>query len=316
MQDPRIASVMDLARQASTKAPAGETSDQAKAVQLAEEFESMLMLQMLRQMRSSMFESEEGEDQGLGMDTYTDVFNGELARTLSQAGGLGLKDVLLQGFARAGLVEGDPGVATGGAAPNGRAVSIAPLTGVPAAPAVAPAVAPAPGVGEMTPGVTGVPGIAPPDAGIGGGTPHAADVTSPLVDSTVTSAFGYRRDPFHGQSRFHSGVDLRAAYGQPVPAVSDGRVAFAGEQGGYGLTVVIDHGGGLRTRYAHLSSLDVATGETLAAGQQLGRVGQTGRATAPHLHFEVFQQGQPIDPEQAAERFEAAGLKLVALNVD
>jgi murein DD-endopeptidase MepM/ murein hydrolase activator NlpD len=163
-------------------------------------------------------------------------------------------------------------------------------------------------------GVSGNPGVSP---GTGGGTPHAREEgNDQLVESRVTSAFGYRRDPFHGQTKFHTGVDLRAAYGQQVPAVSGGRVAFAGEQGGYGLTVVVDHGDGLQTRYAHLSGIDVADGQTLAAGQVLGRVGQSGRATAPHLHFEVSQGGQPVDPEQAADRFAAAGLKLVALDVD
>lgn len=295
MQDPRIASLMDIARQATAKAPAADAaSDRAKAAQLAEEFESMLMLQMLRQMRSSMLDDQEGDDNGLGLDTYTDTFDGELARTLSKAGGLGLKDFVMQGFERAGLAPEAP--APGAATP-----------GVPAAT----------GVGSPIPTVTGVPGNVGVSVGTGSGTPRALeDGNTQLVESRVTSAFGLRRDPFHGQTKFHTGVDLRAAYGQQVPAVSGGHVAFAGEQGGYGLTVVVDHGGGLQTRYAHLSAIDVTAGEDLAAGQVLGRVGQSGRATAPHLHFEVSQGGHPIDPEQAAERFAAAGLKLVALDVD
>ncbi|MGE0039792.1 MAG: peptidoglycan DD-metalloendopeptidase family protein [Vicinamibacterales bacterium] len=316
MQDPRIASMMDIARQATAKAPAPDAaSDRAKAAQLAEEFESMLLLQMLRQMRSSMLGDEDKEDNGLGLDTYTDTFDGELARTLSKAGGLGIKEFVMQGFERAGLAPEAPAPAGADglgtvAVPAAVAGAAAPVVAAPGAPA-------ATDVGISTPAVTGVPGNPGISSAPGGGTPHALERGSEqLVDGKVTSAFGMRRDPFHGQTTFHTGVDLRAAYGQQVPAVSEGRVAFAGEQGGYGLTVVVDHGGGLQTRYAHLSAIDVTAGQTLAAGQVLGRVGQTGRATAPHLHFEVSQGGQKVDPERAAERFAAAGLKLVALDVD
>ena len=96
---------------------------------------------------------------------------------------------------------------------------------------------------------------------------------------------------------------MKAAYGEPVPSVGDGEVVFAGAQGGYGLTVVVEHESGIRTRYAHLSELAVRPGDAVLRGQDVGKVGSTGRSTGPHLHFEVLEHGRPVDPEQAAEKF-------------
>jgi murein DD-endopeptidase MepM/ murein hydrolase activator NlpD len=116
----------------------------------------------------------------------------------------------------------------------------------------------------------------------------------------VTSDFGWRRDPFTGQAKFHRGVDLRAAYGQDVHAAGDGRVVFSGNQGGYGTTVLIEHADGTRTRYAHLSVALVASGEAVAGGQSVGQAGRSGRATGTHLHFEVIGvDGRPVNPRMA-----------------
>jgi murein DD-endopeptidase MepM/ murein hydrolase activator NlpD len=115
--------------------------------------------------------------------------------------------------------------------------------------------------------------------------------------SDITSGFGWRKDPFNGASKFHSGVDIRASYGRDVTAVAPGRVVSAGVEGGYGQSVVVEHGPGLRTRYAHLSSIDVEPGQTVDLGSVVGKVGQSGRATGPHLHFEVLNNGKPVNPE-------------------
>jgi murein DD-endopeptidase MepM/ murein hydrolase activator NlpD len=117
------------------------------------------------------------------------------------------------------------------------------------------------------------------------------------ADPRVTSAFGWRLDPLTGAPAFHRGIDVRAAYGADVAAVGSGRVVFAGTDGGYGETVVVDHGGGLRTRYAHLSSMGVGTGDAVTAGDRVGQAGRTGRATGTHVHFEATLDGQPVDPE-------------------
>jgi murein DD-endopeptidase MepM/ murein hydrolase activator NlpD len=125
-------------------------------------------------------------------------------------------------------------------------------------------------------------------------------------EASVTSPFGYRRDPFLGLPALHTGVDLLQPYGAEIRATGAGRVTHAGPMGGYGDMVEIDHGAGLTTRYAHMSEILVAEGQTVAAGDVLGRLGSTGRSTGPHLHYEVRVDGEPVDPE----RFMRAGEQL------
>ena len=116
----------------------------------------------------------------------------------------------------------------------------------------------------------------------------------------VSSPFGWRKDPIDGEHRFHDGVDLPAPTGTPVVSVAPGRVLEVGRRGGYGLEVVVEHGGGWRTRYAHLSAAHVAPGDTIERGATLGNVGSTGRSTGPHLHFEAVRDGKSVDPGLAA----------------
>jgi murein DD-endopeptidase MepM/ murein hydrolase activator NlpD len=119
------------------------------------------------------------------------------------------------------------------------------------------------------------------------------------VVGKLESGFGGRRNPFGGSSyEFHSGQDIDAQTGDPVVAGASGNVSFVGWQNGYGQLVVIDHGGGLTTRYGHLSHIDVAQGQAVARGQFIGRVGSTGRSTGPHLHYEIRINDEPVDPLQ------------------
>ncbi len=111
-----------------------------------------------------------------------------------------------------------------------------------------------------------------------------------------TSGFGMRRHPIFGIRRMHTGQDIAASYGAPVEAASDGRVIYTGWFGGYGKIVVIDHGGGISTLYAHLSTTLTTEGAFVRQGQVIGRVGSTGYSTGPHVHFEVRVDGVPIDP--------------------
>ncbi len=122
----------------------------------------------------------------------------------------------------------------------------------------------------------------------------------------MSSNFGSRIDPFLGRPAFHTGVDFRDWYGAPVFAAASGSVASAGHNGGYGLMVEIEHGGGLATRYAHLSSIHVKESQTVTAGQRIGRIGSTGRSTGPHLHYEVRIDDEAVDPT----RFLRAGARL------
>jgi murein DD-endopeptidase MepM/ murein hydrolase activator NlpD len=127
-------------------------------------------------------------------------------------------------------------------------------------------------------------------------------------DPEITSGFGPRIDPFLGTPALHTGIDLLDDYGAPVRATAAGTVVTAGFEGGYGNMVEIDHGDGLTTRYAHLSSIEVAPGQKVSFGTVLGRIGATGRATGPHLHYEVRIDGEPVDPL----RFLRAGANLLA----
>jgi murein DD-endopeptidase MepM/ murein hydrolase activator NlpD len=127
-------------------------------------------------------------------------------------------------------------------------------------------------------------------------------------DPEITSGFGPRIDPFLGTPALHTGIDLLDGYGAPVRATAAGRVVSAGYDGGYGNMVELDHGNGLSTRYAHLSSIDVVPGQTVSFGTVVGHIGATGRATGPHLHYEVRIDGEPVDPL----RFMRAGAELVA----
>jgi murein DD-endopeptidase MepM/ murein hydrolase activator NlpD len=117
------------------------------------------------------------------------------------------------------------------------------------------------------------------------------------VAGEVTDGFGGRRNPFGGSSfELHPGQDISAPRGAEVVAAAGGTVVFAATQSGYGQLVTIDHGGGLTTRYAHLSKIEVAAGQQVSRGQLIGRVGSTGRSTGPHLHYEVRIGEEAVNP--------------------
>lgn len=125
---------------------------------------------------------------------------------------------------------------------------------------------------------------------------RATPLAAPLNNFTVTSPFGRRTDPFNGEAAFHEGIDLQAPLHTPVTATAPGRVVFAGRSQSYGLMVEIEHSSDIHTRYAHLDRISVAAGQPIAFRQVVGLLGQTGRASGPHLHYEVLVDGQPHDP--------------------
>jgi len=134
-----------------------------------------------------------------------------------------------------------------------------------------------------------------------------APVTSGLAmpaNGPITSYFGYRYHPILHFTRFHAGVDIGAGWGAPIVAAGDGQVVGAGWGGGYGREVQIAHGGGIVSLYGHMSEIVAQPGSFVRAGQLIGYVGSSGLSTGPHLHFEVRQSGQPVNP--LAVRFVSA----------
>lgn len=122
--------------------------------------------------------------------------------------------------------------------------------------------------------------------------------TVPVV-AKRSSGYGWRIHPVKKVRKFHKGLDMAAKTGTPVVAAGDGVVEFAGVNGGYGNLIRLDHGGGLTTRYGHLSKILVKKGQQVTAGERIGLVGSTGMSTGAHLHFEVRQNGQPMNPAEA-----------------
>jgi murein DD-endopeptidase MepM/ murein hydrolase activator NlpD len=114
----------------------------------------------------------------------------------------------------------------------------------------------------------------------------------------VTSDFGQRLDPYTADRVSHAGMDIAAPHGKEVNAPSDGTVVFAGLEGGYGNVIVIDHGYGIKTRYGHLSKMLVKAGDRVKRGSPIANVGNTGRSTGPHLHYEVRVNGIPQNPRK------------------
>lgn len=265
--------------------------DREQVQALAQEFESMLLLQVMRQVRETLTswgsDDEGGQGDVLGGDLgpLSDTLDGELARYLSKSGGLGLAPYLSDSLSKI--------AGTGSTVPQATALpSIVPVD------VVAPA--------ALAPSVTSPLVVAPVSAPAAAVTPAAelgpAGVSAvPYSNPIVTSPFGWRTDPLDHSSRFHQGVDIRAAYGENVPAAAAGRVVLAREQGDYGLTVVIAHPNGFQTRYAHLSSINVADGDQVAENQTIGLVGRSGRATGPHLHFELTHNGERVDPTSVVQ---------------
>jgi murein DD-endopeptidase MepM/ murein hydrolase activator NlpD len=118
------------------------------------------------------------------------------------------------------------------------------------------------------------------------------------VSGRITSPYGWRTHPIYKSRAFHTGIDIGAGSGVPIDSARSGRVIDAGYKGAYGLAVVVDHGEGIATLYAHMSSISVSTGQQVSTGQMVGRVGSTGYSTGPHLHFEVRVNGQHTNPMQ------------------
>jgi murein DD-endopeptidase MepM/ murein hydrolase activator NlpD len=131
-----------------------------------------------------------------------------------------------------------------------------------------------------------------------------SQIAFPTAKGTpITSRFGWRIHPIKGDRRFHTGIDFGAAMGTPIYAIANGKVEFAGQRGGYGNAVIVNHGGGKSTLYGHASKLYVKEGQQVVRGQMVAAVGSTGMSTAPHLHFEVRINDKPINPRPYLQQY-------------
>jgi murein DD-endopeptidase MepM/ murein hydrolase activator NlpD len=128
------------------------------------------------------------------------------------------------------------------------------------------------------------------------GTAAQAEAMRMPVSGAISSSFGMRFHPILHHQRFHRGVDLRATWGTPIRASADGTITFAGWSGGYGRQVRIGHSDGLATSYSHMSRIAAAAGMRVHRGEVIGYVGSSGLSTGPHVHYEVFKNGRPVNP--------------------
>ena len=224
--------------------------------------------QILREMRQSML-SDEDDEKGLGKDTMTDSLDIELGGVLSRAGGFGLTAALSKAMDQRLSGGVSPASLPTGGSSTVQSFAASASIGASAVSTSGPSILESSAIDQ---GNLQVP------------------------NGRVSSAFGWRSDPFNGAPKFHNGIDVAQAYGQDVRAAAGGRVAFAGDRGSYGTTIIVEHPGGRRTLYAHLSAADVRAGDVVDSGQVIGKSGSSGHSTGPHLHFEVLDEGRPVDP--------------------
>lgn len=321
----------------------------------AEQFESILLMQLTSAL-NRIGGSEAGEDSLFGQDGGSDLaqkmFSEQLAQAMAQAGGVGLKDLILKQFGinpDASNTGGESATASlskamsafreikaaNSAAENfpekvsiDKSGRIIPVTEnyAPLKPGEAQVISTDNAADSNTAALvddeawraafTNEPkksGLHVPQAVMNEilsyGTKSAAPLPAaavtpansagfemPVEGGRISSNFGERFHPVDKRMKFHGGLDIAARRGTPISAASDGTVIFAGRRGGYGNLVIIDHGNGTTTRYAHADRLLVEKGERVGSGQQIATVGSTGKSTGPHLHFEVRENDRAIDP--------------------
>jgi len=242
--------------------------NRAELKRVSQEFESLFVAYLLKVMRETVEES--GLTEGsFGKSIYTDLFDQEFSRSISQHGALGISDLLLKRLSM-----------------DGQEIPSESNRQKPA------------GALEVPHSTSSTSGISLRSTDIDADS-DVPDFRMP-IQAPVSSRFGVRRDPFTSRLRFHKGLDLAAPTGTDVRAALAGEVIYAGYQPGFGNTVVMKHPDGLQTRYAHLASTGVRKGDLIGAEEVLGSVGNSGHSTGPHLHFEVLRWGEQIDPMVAS----------------
>jgi murein DD-endopeptidase MepM/ murein hydrolase activator NlpD len=254
---------------ATTQLSAAKGADEIAARRAAVQFEALLLAQFTAAMNPTSTEEEDNVFSSTGADMYKQMFSEQMAKIMADNGGIGIAETIMRQLREKAAATNDKPAALERAMAGVKAIkqekaaSAAPSDGFKA---------------EI---------IAP--------SKKPVALQLPLA-GRITSEFGTRTDPINGQHRNHHGIDIAAPRGTPIGAAAAGTVVFAGRRGGYGNTVIIEQANGKQTLYAHADQLLVKVGDQINAGQEIATVGSTGRSTGPHLHFEVRDNGQPINP--------------------
>lgn len=261
-----------IADRAQTLGANGARATAADKKKAAEDFVALLFMEVLKTMRASIPKGGLFDSDSIENDVYTSMGDTEIARAIAGREALGLRQMIEK------ALDHPTATALNRSAPKDIDV---------------PAVKPFGGARKPA-------AISNPSLDAGAVEDRVHDLESP-VDGRISSNFGVRPDPWTGVKRFHKGLDIAAPVGTPVKAAAAGKVAFSGWADGYGRLVTIDHGDGTITRYGHNGLNLVQVGDAVTAGQQIALVGATGRATGPHLHFEVERNGETVDPTQVVD---------------
>jgi murein DD-endopeptidase MepM/ murein hydrolase activator NlpD len=255
---------------------------------VAKELEALFAYEMIKAMR----ETSDMKEGGFGKDTYMSLFDMELAKVFADRG-LGLKEMLFKGLNKQAKGNDESPVThnemkTGIRETESR--SQKPEDRIQGSQVRRDEK-------RITSTERNVP-VAPPMP-IPNPQPQTPDLFDPQmpVDGHISSKFGMRKHPINGNHRFHYGMDIAAPEGTEIYPYREGKVIFSGDQPGYGNTVIIDHGDGHISKYAHNRVNLVKNGDRVDEGTVIAEVGSTGLSTGPHLHFEVRQNGKPINPE-------------------
>jgi murein DD-endopeptidase MepM/ murein hydrolase activator NlpD len=249
----------------------GNRSTPAEKKKAAEDFVALLFMEVLKTMRASIPKGGLFDSDSIENDVYTSMSDTEVARAIAGREALGLRRMIEKA-----LDHKTPGMIDDNSSQNA----------------------------EERP--TRLPGadrnvVNPASKKDVAATIKPHQGLEAPVHGNISSKFGVRADPWTGSSQFHKGLDIAAAAGSPVKAAAAGTVVFSGWANGYGNLVTVDHGNGTLTRYGHNGINLVQTGDAVAAGQEIALVGATGRATGPHLHFEVERDGEAVDPGQTID---------------
>jgi peptidoglycan hydrolase FlgJ len=299
------------------------TDEEKKALMEAcQGFETILLAKLWQQMRSTI--PKEGSLHGNQEEFYLSMFDHEVANSLAAGKGVGIARMMYEQLgerldaasakaSRTSMVglESIPSGPSGAvgrkepfgpAAENGGSIGAGPASvwERPSVPAGTVGWAPQEGADTEAAGQT---------AGAEQAGPPGMPTLVWPVEGKVSSGFGWRKDPFTGRKAWHAGVDLVADKGTPVHACWPGRVSFVGEWAGYGQAVVLEHENGWMSIYAHNSRNLVKLGQEVGSGEQIARMGSSGRSTGPHLHFELRQGEISWDPLQVRQRL-LAGLEI------